>query len=96
MFCSDVPVDLTLQQYVTPLAAPEDAIREARRAGAADGRLDASKNVLLDPDGVLQLAHDDLERIAIELADPRRPTSKAAGAAAGRLHDRVSRPLRLR
>src|SRR3954452_17370453 len=32
VFSSEVPVDLTLRQYVTPLAAPDQAIRLAKRA----------------------------------------------------------------
>ena len=38
IFSSEVPTDLTLRQYVAPLASPEDAIRVVReqRAGTGD------------------------------------------------------------
>jgi hypothetical protein len=96
VFCSEVPIDLTLRQYVTTLGAPEDALR-AVHAAAGRPQSERSPSVLLDPDGVLQAAHDDLERIAVDLRSPtRRPIAAGATAAAGRVDGHVVRPLRSR
>src|SRR3954451_925748 len=52
VFCSEVPVDLTLRQYVTTLAGPEEAMRVA--SGATNKPSDPTPgNVLLDPLGTL-------------------------------------------
>jgi hypothetical protein len=96
VFSSEVPLDLTLRQYVTPLPAPEDAVREVLRRRHAGLRVDDTANVLLDPAGVLQAAHDDLELIAVELSRPGASVSPDAGAAAERLHAGVAQPLRSR
>jgi hypothetical protein len=94
VFCSEVPVDLTLRQYVTTLPQPEDALRAVHQGRNAHQRAASSPSILLNPTGVLQAAHDDLERIALELQQGREPISRAAGAAADRLHAQVVRPLR--
>lgn len=93
VFCSAVPVDLTLRQYVTPLKAPEDAIHMVRHAQRGQQRHSIA-SVLLEPAIVLEEAHDDLERIGAELrrSEPRE-RADAATAAARRLHSRVVRPL---
>jgi hypothetical protein len=94
VFCSEVPIDLTLRQYVTTLGGPEQALRAVRAASAGSERK-RSPNVLLDPDPVLQSAHDDLERIAVELRDPaRRSAAHEATAAAARVNGHVVLPLR--
>lgn len=96
VFCSEVPVDLTMRQYVTTLARPEEAVQAARRAREGSLGSPSPSNVLLDPIGVLEAAHDDLEQITFELTQAGAPLSRAASAAADRLHARVTLPLRLR
>jgi hypothetical protein len=96
IFSSEVPVDLTLRQYVSPLHAPEDALREIQRP-LAERRAGRSASVLLEPEGVLQTAHDDLERIAVELSHPgAAPVSPANETAVGRLLAGIAQPLRSR
>lgn len=92
IYCSEVPTDLTLRQYVTTLPTPEGALREVRRQRSADLKRASPTSLLLDPAGTLQAAHEDLERIAADLSHGREPTSQA-GAAAQRLHSQVTRPL---
>src|SRR3954470_23603243 len=46
IFCSEVPADLTLRQYVTTLAQPEDALRAVRRETSAGLRPSSISNVL--------------------------------------------------
>jgi hypothetical protein len=94
VFCSEVPVDLTLRQYVTTLPAPEDAVRAIRARRTP--RPDAPPNVLLDPVGVLQAAHDDLDRIAVELVGPRGPIGPRPTVSAHRLDPQFARSGRAR
>jgi len=96
VFTSEVPIDLTLRQYVTTLPTPEDAIREVRRGRLAEREPGNAANVLLDPDGVLQMAHDDLERIAVKLSRPSGSAAPAVSVDAERLITRVAQPLRSR
>jgi hypothetical protein len=94
VFASEVPLDLTLRQYVTTVERPEDALRAIRHSASPQEDPTAPANVLLNPSGVLQAAHDDLERIAQVLDERRLQSSHAAAEAADRLHTRVARPLR--
>ena len=93
VFCSAVPVDLTLRQYVTPLRAPEDAIHVVRHT-PRERQEPLTASVLIEPTLVLEEAHDDLERIAAELRRSEvRERADAASAAAHRLQGRVARRL---
>lgn len=91
VFCSEVPIDLTLRQYVTIARTPEDAVT-AIRADHAQRRAHAAGDVLLDPVGAVDAAHDDLERIALALT---RGCGESGGvaAAADRLRRAVAVPL---
>lgn len=93
IFCSAVPVDLTLRQYVTPLKAPEDAVHVVTHTERRQQRHSIA-SVLIEPTVVLEQAHEDLERIGSELRRSElRERADAATAAARRLHSRVVRPL---
>ena len=92
VFCSEVPTDLTLRQYVTVLDGPQSAISAIRRR-CPNKRRSAITDVLLDPVGVLESAHDDLDRIAGELTDQSQAAGLAAAESADRLHRAVVLPL---
>lgn len=94
VFCSEVPGDLTLRQYVKVTGAPEEAAQKARRR-PTQGDRSAYDSVLLDPLRVVHDAHDDLDVIAKELSGPTKHNHVASDAAA-RLDLRVARPLRAR
>jgi hypothetical protein len=96
VYCAEVPSDLTLRQYVTILPTLEEAVIVALRKRALPRRAPATLSVLLDPDVVIQAAHRDLERIAVELSSPGEPLSLEARDAANRLDAHVTRPLRSR
>ena len=94
VFCSEVPADLTLRQYMTTMPTPQAAALEIARRAERESSVARSGNVLLDPVETMQGAHDDLEAIALELSRPRRGAADTAAKAAERLHDDVIRPLR--
>jgi hypothetical protein len=96
VFCSEVPVDLTMRQYVTPMSSPRAALHAVRSNLAVRGRMPAPPDVLLDPAGVLEAAHRDLEQIGVDLARARGPVAATTHAAADRLQGRIARPLRSR
>jgi hypothetical protein len=97
VFSSEVPIDLTLRQYITTLMAPEQALRAVRGTPGERQEDPLTTNVLLEPARVLQRAHDDLERIAVDLRRSEgRTVPFDANAAADSLHARVVRPLRPR
>jgi hypothetical protein len=89
IFCSEVPVDLTLRQYVTPLASPLDAIHAVGKRPPS-----AARNVLLDPEGALRDAHDDLDRIGAVLLGAGSRRGAELQVAIERLESQVARPLR--
>ena len=93
IFSSEVPTDLTLRQYVAPLASPEDAIRVVREQRAGTGG-PAAADVLLEPVAAVDAAHSELERIRRELSRPDVRSGAAAAAAARRLDASVVAPLR--
>jgi hypothetical protein len=94
VYCSQVPADLTLRQYVTPLPKPEEAIRRAvvRRAMTPPA---TTTNLLLDPAAAVDAAHADLERIQQALTRGGGTSPAAADAAAARLNAAVTVPLRM-
>lgn len=96
VFTSEVPTDLTLRQYVTTLSTPEDAIREVRLGRPKERDSGIAANVLLDPEGVLQMAHDDLDRIAVALSRPKGSSGPPVSVGAERLITCVAQPLRSR
>ena len=93
VYCSELPADLTLRQYVTPLAGPENAIHCTlnERIAARGTRVG---DVLLDPAEAVEAAHADLERIRRELTRPDVRSPAAASQAAARLNAAVAAPLR--
>jgi hypothetical protein len=96
VFCTEVPSDLTLRQYVTVVGSIEEALGRIRRL-RRDGQHPAGRqNVLLDPVAVVADAHADLQVLERELTSSRERASTAAQAAATRLHDSITRPLRSR
>jgi len=97
VFSSEVPADLTLRQYVTPLASPEEALRRVKTAveRCSEAREETIANVLLDPETAIRAAHDDLEHIAAELLTGRAQPTPRSRAVAERMYDRVIRPLDL-
>ena len=96
VYCSEVPTDLTLRQYVTVVGSIDDALRKVRRLRREGGRPLGRPNVLLDPVSAVAGAHADLHVLERELTHSRRPVSVTAHAAATRLRDSVTRPLRVR
>jgi hypothetical protein len=94
VFCSEVPIDLTLRQYVTTSANPQDAVRDFELRTSPRSEFEVAGNVLLDPTGAIEAAHEELELIAGELARESTSGSDAASAAAERLNLRIARPLR--
>ena len=94
VFASEVPLDLTMRQYVTPLRHPEDALRAVRQQATRKSAIRANRHVLLDPESTIEAAHDDLERIAVELSGAGEPANTRVVEAAGRLEASVARPLR--
>lgn len=90
VYCSEVPIDLTLRQYVTIAPTVLDAVRAARSGNC---RAAPSTNVLLEPGSAIEAGHGELERIATELTVQRDPLSSAAVQAARRLKCHVTDPL---
>jgi hypothetical protein len=95
VYSSEVLLDLTLRQYVTAVSQPADALRAVLDYGRAD-RSAAHPNVLVDPEGALASAHEDLESIAHSLRQAGEPLTTPTEAAARRLFTRVVGPLRSR
>jgi hypothetical protein len=94
VYCSEVPIDLTLRQYVTTLARPEEVPGElARRREAAHAK--SAGSVLLDPLDAIEVAHGHLEQIAGELT--RDITEgEVVSRAAEQLSSKIVLPLSLR
>lgn len=65
VYSTDVPTDLTIRQYVIPVESLDEALRYAC---VSSERRQRSIDVLLDPVGIAQSAHDDLELITHELS----------------------------
>lgn len=88
IYSTDVPTDLTIRQYVTPVEGIDDAIRHARDAKRYQGK---TQELLLDPLAIVQAAHDDLDLITHELtgAAPATNETDAVGAA-GRIRRSLS------
>lgn len=93
VYCSEVPIDLTLRQYVTILPGPETAI--SRHAQQSQVPSPAHVNVLLDPRSTVAIAHANLERIESELTQDTTDDASTARAAERLATDIVS-PLRSR
>jgi len=93
VYCSNVPVDLTLRQYVTPVGTPEDALHRTLQQRAA-GRGATVVDVLLDPTDAVEAAHADLESIRRGLMRRGEGSAAAASNAAARLDRAVVGPLR--
>jgi hypothetical protein len=91
IYCSEVPTDLTLRQYVTVMPSPELAI--ARHVQQSRLTTSPGRNVLLDPRSSVAAAHANLERIESELT---RATKDEASAirAAERIASDIVFPLR--
>ena len=51
IFASEVPVDLTLRQYVITLPSPRDALRKVEGNSRPTAELASPPNILLDPSG---------------------------------------------
>jgi hypothetical protein len=81
VYCSEVPIDLTLRQYVTTLSRPDKALRELTRRGRAAAHAESARSVLLDPLDTVEVAHGHLERIAAELTRDVTETDIASRAA---------------
>jgi hypothetical protein len=96
VFCSEVPVDLTLRQYVRTPGTPAEAVREILRVRRGELTPEDWPHVLLDPPTVLETAHADLEQIGRELTRPRPGAASAVADAAERLETRVARLVRQR
>jgi hypothetical protein len=92
IFSSEVPVDLTLRQYVTTLRSPARAVDEVKRRAHTIQKVSLETNVLLDPLGAIERGHRNLEEIATELSRDTRDTEASQGAAE-RLSE-ITRPLR--
>lgn len=58
VYCCEVPMDLTVRQWVTTVAGLAEALTrtEGRAAGAAPAGA-----ILLDPEGAIRESHDDLQ-----------------------------------
>jgi hypothetical protein len=67
VYCSEVPIDLTLRQYVTTLSGPQEVLAELARRRRQPAHAAPPASVLLDPLDTVELAHDHLEQIATEL-----------------------------
>lgn len=67
VYCSEVPIDLTLRQYVTTLSGPQEVLAELARRRRQPAHAAPAPSVLLDPLDTVELAHGHLEQIAIEL-----------------------------
>jgi len=91
VFCADVPVDLTLRQYVQSVGSPQEALRTVSHGPS---RRAAPPNVLLDPVEAVKHAHDELERVERALQSPAEGSGRSASAAARRLDDDIVGPLR--
>jgi hypothetical protein len=96
VYCSEVPTDLTLRQYVTVIGSMKNALGKARRLRCDGHRPSGLQNVLLDPAAAIADAHTELQVLEHELTRSREPVSIAAQASATRLRDTIMRPLRLR
>jgi nucleoside 2-deoxyribosyltransferase len=66
VYSVDIPMDLTLRQYVTPVERLEDALGRV----AASRRERNEPQILVEPFAVVQSAHDDLDELARELGAP--------------------------
>jgi hypothetical protein len=96
VYCTEVPMDLTLRQYVTVVPSIADAVKRTRDLRRRRDTKRARQTLLLDPVTVLADAHAELQVLEHELTRSREPVSHGAGAAARRLHESVTRPLRTR
>jgi hypothetical protein len=96
VYCTEVPTDLTLRQYVTIVPSIVEALKRTRRLRRGGKTKATPQSVLLDPMTVIAGAHADLQVLEHELTRSREPVSHGAQAAASRLDDSVTRPLRSR
>ncbi|MDX6603047.1 MAG: hypothetical protein QOF13_2249 [Solirubrobacterales bacterium] len=92
IYCSEVPSDLTLRQYVISQPTPDNAIEDFRRRQGPETRIAVPEGLLLDPVGTIEAGHAELDLIASELERDTR-ASDPVESAAERLAQ-ITRPLR--
>jgi hypothetical protein len=96
IFASEVPLDLTLRQWVTTVHGPDEAVGIVQARHRDPARLDASTAegaALLMPDEAIQASHDDLVVAQGWLSARAGETSpEAALAALDRVHRRTALP----
>ena len=94
VFASEVPIDLTLRQYVMTLPSPRAALRRIEDRGRPALAAATPANVLLDPGGTIDLAHRELEDLGLALSTGAAASSERAESVADRLLAGVVTPLR--
>jgi hypothetical protein len=94
VFASEVPVDLTLRQYVTTLPSPSDALRRVQAGNQPAAAPPDPANILLDPSGTISLAHRELDGLELALSTSRTRDSSQAESAADLLLAGIVTPLR--
>jgi hypothetical protein len=94
VFASEVPVDLTLRQYVTTLSSPRDALRKVESKRRPTAEFASPPNILLDPSGTISLAHRELENLELALSTSRTRDSEQTESAADLLLAGIVTPLR--
>jgi len=94
VFASEVPVDLTLRQYVTTLPTPSDALRRVEGNSRPTAELATPPNILLDPSGTISLAHRELDSLELALSTSRTRDSEQTESAADLLLAGIVTPLR--
>jgi hypothetical protein len=92
VFCSEVPIDLTLRQYVTTLPSPSDALRRVKAGNQPSAASPA--NILLDPSGTISLAHRELDSLELALSTSRTRDSGQGESVADFLLAGIVTPLR--
>jgi hypothetical protein len=94
IFASEVPIDLTLRQYVTTLPSPSDALRRVQAGNEPAAALPGPANVLLDPSGTISLAHRELDSLELALSTSRTRDSGQGESVADLLLAGIVTPLR--
>jgi hypothetical protein len=93
VFASEVPIDLTLRQYVRTLTGPVEALRMLKHQNGAFAAIPSAPNILLDPSGTISLAHRELDSLELALSSSSTRDSGQAESAADLLLAGIVTPL---
>jgi hypothetical protein len=94
VFASEVPVDLTLRQYVMTLPSPREALRRIEDRSRPVLAPPTPANILLDPGGTIDLAHRELDDLGRVLSTGTARSSDRAESAADLFLAGIVTPLR--